>query len=81
MALYVGIVSDVSRTRSLERLEIDAQCALVGCAISPKRPARLPICSQALVVSDGVLYDERIDSLRVRQHHAKADGATVVLHI
>src|SRR6476620_8126380 len=35
VALNVGIVSDVSRTRGLERQEIGAQCALIGGASSP----------------------------------------------
>src|SRR5579859_2523334 len=81
VALHVGIGSDVSRTCGLERQEIVAQCALIGSAISPERPARFPICSQAAVVGDGVLHDQRFDSLRMLQCHAKADGATVVLHV
>ncbi len=81
VALRVGIVSDVSRPCGLQRQEIGAQGALIGGAISPECPARLPICSQALVVGDGVLHDQRFDSLRVCQRHAKADRATVVLHV
>ena len=67
VALHIGIVSDVSRTRGLERQEIGAQCALIGSAIGPERPARFPVCSQAFVVRDGVLHDQRLDSLRMRQ--------------
>src|ERR1700691_5762284 len=32
-------------------------------------------------MSDGVLHDQRFDSLRMLQRNAKADGATVVLHV
>jgi hypothetical protein len=32
-------------------------------------------------VGDGVLHDQRLDSFRMRQDHAKADGAAVVLHV
>ena len=38
-------------------------------------------CSQAFVVGNGVLHDQRLNSLRMRQYHAKADGAAVVLHV
>src|SRR5271167_3180359 len=74
VALHVGIVSDVPRTRRLERQEIGAQCALIGSAISPERPARFPIYSQPPVVGDSVLHDQRFDSLRMLSAMRKPTG-------
>src|SRR5579862_500127 len=78
---HVWIVSDMPRSRGLERQEICAQCDLVDGAICPKSPACFPICTQAVVVGDGVLDDKSLNPLRMCQRHAKPDRATVILHI
>ena len=55
--------------------------ALVGGAIGPKRTPRLPVRAQAVVVRHRVLNDKRLDTLRMRQRHAKTYRAAVVLHV
>ena len=61
--------------------KIGAKGALVGGAIRPKGAARLPDCAQTLVMRDRVLNDQRLDPLRMRERHAEADRAPVILHI
>ena len=81
MALHVGIVPRVAGLRGCKRQEICAQRAFVGSAIGPKGAPRSPVLAETGVVCYGVLNDESFDSVRVSQDHAKADGATVILHV
>ena len=52
-----------------------------GSAIGPKGAPRFPVLAETCVVRDRVLNDESFDAVRVGQDHAKADGATVILHV
>src|SRR5216684_1572499 len=44
-------------------------------------PACFPNRSQTFVVRNGVLNNERLDSVRMGQGHAKTHGAAVILHV
>ena len=68
-------------TGGREREEIYAQRAFIRSAIGPKLSPRIPIRTQALVVGDGVLYDQRFHAVGVRQDHAKTYRAAVILHV
>src|SRR5579871_5924703 len=81
MAFHVGIVPRVASHRSYKRQEICAQRAFVGRAIGPEGASRFPLLAETGVVGYRILDDESFDSLRVGQDHAKADGATVILHV
>ena len=81
VAFDVGIIPRVAGLRGCKRQEIGAQRAFVRSAIGPKGAPRFPVLSETGVVCDRVLDDESIDSVRVGQDHAKADGATVILHV
>ena len=67
--------------RGCKRQEIRAQRAFVGSAIGPKGAPRFPVLSETGIVCHRILDDESFDSVRVSQDHAKADGATVILHV
>ena len=71
----------MARSRGRERQQICTKRAFVGNAIGPIGSPRLPICPQAFVVRHSVLDDERLDSVRVGQGHAKTYGTTVILHV
>ena len=64
-----------------KRQEICAQRAFVGSTIGPKGAPRFPVLAETGVVCYRVLDDESFDPVRVSQDHAKADGATVILHV
>jgi hypothetical protein len=72
IALHVGIGPDMARSRRLQRQKILAKRVFVGRPIGPNRPPRLPRHPQAL---------EGLDPVRMREHHAKAHGAAIVLHV
>src|SRR5579864_4537867 len=81
MALHVRVVPRVAGLRGCKREEIRAQRAFVGGAIGPEGASRFPVLAETGVVCYRILDDESLDSLRVGQDHAKADGATVILHV
>src|SRR5580698_4515395 len=81
VACYVRVVTSVAASRRLKRQEICAQRAFIRRAIRPESSSCFPICPQTRIVGHCVLDDERFDSLRMRQGHAKTDRATVVLHV
>src|SRR5271154_6532373 len=67
--------------RGRQREEIYAQRGFIRGAIGPKLSPRIPIRTQAFVVGDSVLYDQRFHAFRVRQDHAKTYRAAVILHV
>ena len=77
----VRVVADVARLRRCERKQILAQCFFMSWPIGPKCAPGRPVRPEAFVVSDRILDDESLHRLRVRQDHAKADRAAVVLHV
>ena len=40
-----------------------------------------PVFTEAAIMCDSILDDQRLDTLGMRQDHAKADRGAVVLHI
>src|SRR6202043_3471655 len=50
IAFHVGIASDMTRPRRLQRQQVGTKRAFVGGAVGPKGPTRLPYRAQALVV-------------------------------
>src|SRR5216683_3964147 len=81
IALDVRIAPYMARPRSRERQEVCAKRTLVTGAICPKGPACFPNRSQTFVVRNGVLNNERLDSVRMGQGHAKTHGAAVILQV
>src|SRR5882762_892186 len=81
IALDVRVAPYVARPRGRERQEVCAKRTLVGGAIGPKGPACLPNRSETFLVRHSVLDNERLDSLRMNQDHAKTHGAAVILHV
>ena len=71
----------MARARGCQREQVYAQRAFVGSAIGPKGSPRLPIRPQAFIVCHGVLNDESLYALRMRQGHAKTHGAAIILHV
>jgi hypothetical protein len=76
-----GIVADVAGFGGLKREQISAKLFFVGGAVGPECSTRYPVDAEAFIVGDGILDYESLDALGVRQSHAKADGAAVVLHV
>src|SRR5258707_10884684 len=81
IAFHVGIASDMARPRRLHRQQVGTKRAFVGSAVGPKGPTRLPDRAQTLVVRNGILDYETLDSVRMSQGHAKTHGAAVILHV
>src|SRR6266446_2234520 len=71
----------MARPRRLQRQEVGTKRAFVGGAVGPKGPTRLPDRAQAFVVRRSILDNETLDSIRMRQGHAKTHGAAVILHV
>src|SRR5580704_15814398 len=71
----------MARFGGLKPEQIGAQLFFVGGAIGPECTTGYPVNAEAFIVSDGILNDESLDALGVRQGHSKADGAAVVLHV
>ena len=81
ISLDVGVVTHVAGTRGGKREEVGAKPALVGLSVFPKRSSGFPIRAKTFVVRHGILNDKRLDTLRVRQGHAKAYRSAVILHV
>src|SRR5207253_8956720 len=63
IAFRVGIASDMERPRRLQRPQVGTKSALVGGAVGPKGPTRLPDRDQALVVRHSILDAETLASI------------------
>ena len=81
VALDVRIIANVARARGGEREQVCSELALVGGAIFPELPPRIPVRTQTFIVSDGILNNERFDAFRMRKRHAKTNRAAIVLHV
>ena len=71
---------DVAQAGRGGREEVLAQRRLMFGAVSPELAAGLPQRSQPVFVGDGVLHDERLDPVGVRQRQPEPDRPAVVLH-
>ena len=67
--------------RGGKREEVSAKRTFRWPSGLPKTLARFPIRSKPFVVRDGILNDQRLDTFRMHQSHAKADRSAVVLHV
>src|SRR4051794_490513 len=79
--LNVRIISNVSLPGGGERKQIRSQGFFMRRTISPESATRIPVGAQAFVVADSVLNNESIHTLRMRENHAEANRAAVILHI
>ncbi len=81
VAIRVRVASEMAAARRRQGQEICAQRAFVAGPIGPERAPRFPKRSQAFVVRDGVLNDERLYPIRMGQGHPKPHRAAVILHV
>jgi hypothetical protein len=71
----------VPQSRRREGQEVLPQRHFVKLPVGPEGAPRRPQRAQAILVGHGVLDDERVEPLGMRQHHAESDGPAVVLEV
>ncbi len=72
-------LADVTQTGRGGREEVLAQRRLMLGSVSPELAAGLPQRPEPVFVGDGVLYDQRLDPVGVRQRQPEPDRSAVVL--
>jgi hypothetical protein len=61
--------------------ELRSQASLVRGAVGPELSPFLPERAESSLVGDGVLYDERLNALRVGDGEPEPDGSTIIPHV
>jgi hypothetical protein len=79
ISLRVGAVAEMTLSGCREGQEVLSKSGLVRSAICPKSSPSIPQRPKSFLVSDGVLDDQRLHTIRMRHCETKADRTTVIL--
>ena len=71
----------MARLRGCKREQITPERGLLSSPVRPEGSPGRPVRPKTFVMSNRILDDESLHTLRMRQCHPKTDRPTVVLHV